>query len=405
MKSSTGTLTFIGTYIFFLVVALTYAPFSVIFHDLSLFFSGQALSIEIGAPSFIEVMMLILGLAAIELPLMFLCLQFMSLSAGSHKGSHGVNEMVKCNKEDRKFANIWLLVFFEEAFARGLFLGVFAGYIFTSTFAFYFFFLLGNGIWAFIHLANYKNEKDRKLIRVLPQFISGIFLTYVFVKYGLIVAVIAHFVFNSMIFCMYKQQNTDMTDLFQTLLSAGYALLGYCQLEKPLSDIMTWFYYSEDTVFALPGWGFWDYLWLNIFIGGCVSLIFDVLLYDRTGIGKEDKKDKENDVTGGKLAIAIPLLLVVVTLFLAGMYSLGFWISGWFFVLTPTRVLFITIMPGLLVKSNSYSGAIRHFWTLLSIGYVSFCIYQAMGLGEFILYFMICMLFAIPKVVLNLLDD
>ncbi|MCH7759128.1 CPBP family intramembrane metalloprotease, partial [Patescibacteria group bacterium] len=90
--------------------------------------------------------------------------------------------------------------FIEELLFRWLPLGLIAKItFFSSIFWFYILFLAGNLIWSLMHLGNF-NKKDRQLIRVFPIFILGIFLTYIFVKYGLLASAVTHITYNIIIF-------------------------------------------------------------------------------------------------------------------------------------------------------------------------------------------------------------
>lgn len=55
--------------------------------------------------------------------------------------------------------------------------------------------LSSSAIFAFVHIFNQKTE-NRKIILVLPQFVGGILLSYIFLSFGLFGSIIVHFAFN-----------------------------------------------------------------------------------------------------------------------------------------------------------------------------------------------------------------
>lgn len=65
----------------------------------------------------------------------------------------------------------------------------------AHAFWFYLPMVAANALFALIHLPNYA-RRDRRLLRVLPQFLGGFWEAYFFARYGLFGAVASHFLFN-----------------------------------------------------------------------------------------------------------------------------------------------------------------------------------------------------------------
>ena len=98
------------------------------------------------------------------------------------------------------FRGVNIVVFLEELLARGLLFWLplyLSGY---NIVVFYIFWILSNGIWALLHLGNYR-EGDRSLWLVLPQFIGGLFIeSYAFLKFGFWVAYAVHLFYDFILF-------------------------------------------------------------------------------------------------------------------------------------------------------------------------------------------------------------
>ena len=402
--SPLGVWSLITTYLLFVYISINYGGYSAALSDMSLLISGDYHLIEQGANSFIDVLLYIVTLTTINLPLMIPCILLIYLFSGKNEGGHGVKEAVGCDKENRKFANLWFVVTAEELAARWLFLGVLSQWL-TGPVWFYILFILGNGIWALVHLFNYKRKEDRQVIRVLPQFISGLFFTCIYVKFGLIATILCHFIFNSVLFTVSKNQNTNGIDLLQFLLSIGYFFLGSWCLDKPLSDLFVWFDYANVDSFAISGWNRMDYMWAALTIGGATSAIFDFALYDRGEIGDKEKEDDKDTPPLGTMLILTPFFILGIFLLAALFNEVGYWATGFIAFDIPTRIFLLVVVLGMIRKSSSYSGASRQFWSILTVSYITACLYQAVSLWDFIVVLAISCIFAIPKIILDKLDD
>ncbi len=99
-------------------------------------------------------------------------------------------------------------VLLEELLARYLFLGLIAP-IFHSSAITIFLILIGNSLFAAVHLFNYKDKKERNLSLVASQFLSGLLLSYIFLRYGLVITFIIHFFFDVLLMSTLKKQPLD----------------------------------------------------------------------------------------------------------------------------------------------------------------------------------------------------
>jgi hypothetical protein len=249
-------------------------------------------------------------------------------------------------------------------------------------------FLIGNGIWALIHLSNYNEEKDREILRVLPQFTAGIFFTYVFVKYGLFEVILAHFASNAVLFAMHKVENINIGDVLIVGYYIACASISYALIDKPLIDILPWF--ADNLVFRLQGWEFWDYVKVSVFLSSFLVLVFDLLMYDRGKVG-QNKLGFTDYIIG----------IMIVNLLLYGTYAL----LGLFIINTPYLVLVIAILFTFLQRGASGSAMARTFWSGLPSVYVTICILQALGFWPAIGWVAVRTAIDVPRIILNKLNS
>lgn len=195
---------FVATYCLLAAIAWYTDGFALVISDLKLFFSGEALSIAVLTGDYIKLLSYTAASIVIDLPMVALAAFVSYLLDGNHTGEHGVSSLLNLKEEAPLFKRLFKLVVLEELYARGLFLGILLSIAPQNAILLYLLFLIGNGTWALVHLSNFKKQSDRKVSRVLPQFVSGIFFTLIFLKFGLIGAIFSHFAFNALLFAFIK---------------------------------------------------------------------------------------------------------------------------------------------------------------------------------------------------------
>jgi hypothetical protein len=354
--------------------------------------SGGVNQIVNNDKTFLMMFPIIVAVVVLELPATILAAIFQAKLLGK-SGKHGLTELFREMGEGNHFFTFFVLVLVEELFARWLFLGVLTKIPFLSgAVAFYALFLIGNGIWALIHLSNFKEEKDRRMLRVLPQFVAGAFFTFVFVKYGLLAVVLTHFASNAVLFAFHKIQRVNVIDA----LIVGYAALcagvSYWLIDKPVTDILPWF--ADNPTFVLTGWEFWDYLKVSVFLSSCFVIVFGFLLYDR-GAVQQQKDGKEYGLPVYLIGLAIVIGL------LYGLYAL----LGLFIASVPYRILVLAILFTFLQKGASGSAVARSFWTGLPNVYITMCILQALGFWLAVGYVLAEAVIEAPRMVLLKRDN
>lgn len=382
----------LATYLLLALIAWKSAVFGTVINELHLLATGGFREISNNHTSFLMMFSTMIAIVVLELPCTMLAALIQKMVHGEN-GKHALTSTLAKMTEGNLFYTFFVIVLIEEVFARWLFLGLLPQIPFLSgTLAFYALFFIGNSLWALLHLANFKEEKDRKVLRVLPQFVAGIFFTYIFIKFGLLAVILTHFASNAIIFALHKIQRTGMIDACIVGYAALIAAISYSVMDKPLTDILPWF--ADNPVFSLPGWTFWDYVKISLFVTSCSSLIFGLLLYDKGNAGKKGIT-KATDF----IAIAISLPIAVIVLYILYM------IMGLFIANIPYRVLALAILLCFSQKGASGSAMSRTFWCGLPDTFIAICILQALGFWSAVCWMGIEALFAIPNLYLNSLDD
>lgn len=387
-----GSISALCTFGLLALIAWKSDVFGMVVRELTIFMSGGFREVASNHTTFLMMFPVIFAVVVLELPCTVGAAILQAKILGK-SGKHALSDFFKEMGEGNHFFTFFVVVLLEELFARWFFLGLLTKIPFLSgTVAFYALFLIGNGIWALIHLSNYKEEKDRKALRVLPQFVAGTFLTYVFVKYGLLAVIMAHFASNIVVFAVHKVQRINMVDGLIVGYGALCAAISYILIEKPFVDILPWF--ADNPVFRLQGWGFWDYVKVSVFLSSCFVVVFGLLLYDRGEAGKK-KSDKDIGIVG--YIVSIPIVIGL----LYGIYAL----LGLFIANVPYRVLVLAILFTFLQKGASGSAMARTFWSGLPDTYITMCILQALGFWPALGWVAVETAIHAPRIILNKLDD
>lgn len=171
------------------------------------------------------------------------------------------NDMFRTKSPQRLFAMIMVRLLEEELFARFLFLGLMTRIPgLGGTLCFYLFALCGNILWTLLHLRMFPNKKDRKLVVVLPQFIQGLFYTMIFVAHGFFAALMAHVIFDMVLFCTDRRivfrPSRLLLSLYHLIFFGVFASLFFGMRNRSLLDIVS----VENLA---PDWTSVDYLYLD----------------------------------------------------------------------------------------------------------------------------------------------
>lgn len=387
-KKLLGTISALATFAIMVTVAWVTGALSTAFSEFASFMTGGFREIAASETTFMMMLAIIVAVVVMELPSCMAGTYIQAAVHGQHN-SHAVREMFEKMTDGNHFMNLFLLVFVEELFARWLFIGLLPKIPFLSgDVAFYVLLVVGNALWALLHVLNFKEQKDRKVLRTLPQFIAGFFFAFIFVKYGLFAAVLTHFASNAVIMSMFKKQRVNGVDAMAFGYSAITAGVSYLLMTKPLTDIQPWF--ADGSSFQLEGWGFWDYVKLSVFVTAGLFALFSLLLYDRGEVADQDIKWWYH-------IVGIPVM--------AGILFGGYKLLGFVTDDTPTRVLILAAMVAFVSTMDSASAIARTFWYVLPDTFITICVLQALGFWPAIGWLAVETAIHSPRLVLNKFDD
>lgn len=232
----------------------------------------------------------------------------------------------------------------EELFARLLFIGV-GGYFWHGQIATYVLFLVGNGLWALVHLSNYRDPRDRQILRVLPQFVGGIFLTATFLQWGFFAALLVHLAYDMVLFSWDRRNIFGTAEIGAIILNIVWLVLGLVFVGKPLSDLTHWASFTGS--FAISGWGFWNYFWAVLVIEGGLTIVGDLLAFDF---------EESEEVVDLPDRVLYSALMVVMLLG-------GYWLISLLTANVLDRLLVLAIALLFFSTSGSGSNLARMFWT------------------------------------------
>jgi hypothetical protein len=272
----------------------------------------------------------------------------------------------------RKVHNHYLImtgtVTAEELFARLLFLGVplWLGHKHLSHGLFLALFFVGNSIWAAVHIMNYKDPKERRLLRTAPQFVAGVFFTVIFINFGFFGGLVVHLAYNNLLFATMRRGIFNIGEVVAIVWHGIIvALSGFCLMyirgKSPLD--MTYWLDHNATSYRIPGWTAWDYAWGVLMVCSLLYIIADLMLFDLY-CGNRHRHVFDN--------------------LLKALYIIGFSFAGFFGLQalgTPfeMRIAVMALALIAIVRTSSGSGMARAFW--IGIPWMMVLLYATLALG------------------------
>lgn len=393
-----GTLSMLGTFVLFAYISHVTGSFTTVLHEMYFFISGRVFEIPHGRFVLSEMLPVLFAVIVLELPFCFGAGFLVENILSKRKGGHALTSKFEDTEKKYYFFHHVSVVSLEELGARWFFLGILANIPFLSgTIAFYILFLLGNSVWALIHLTNFEDERDQHPLRTLPQFVSGFFLGYVFVKYGLFATILTHIASNSILFAKFKVQKFTLFNAYIIAYTALCAAVSFLSMTKPLTNVLPWF--TENPQFLLDGWGFWDYLKISVCVTSCLVFVSALLLYDYSDAGEEG----EQEVNISPL-VRVVMMVGAIPLVVGLMYG-AYALLGLFIPSIPQRILAIAIIYNCLWQGGRGSSTARTFWVGLPEVYISICLLQALGFWGAVALVFIETLIHTPRIVLAKLNN
>lgn len=362
-----GIITLAGVWCILLGFALWSGGFGRMWTAILGFVSGNLDAVRAINDSLVSLLSIMAASVVIEAPLMVLILALIRAVAQDPQGDHAVDKLLNSGTKPY-YLIMTATVTAEELVTRGIFLGI--PLLITSNrlpdWMFYGLFLVGNAVWAAVHLHNYKLKSDRNPIRILPQFIGGITLTIVFVNYGLLGAIMVHLAFNFLMLSAMRKGIFNKGEILVILWHALVAIISFVVLTqifgKSLLDLGHWFDANVHS-FVIPGWQIEHYLAVTLFLASAITILGELLLFDL-----HPAQIEAAGLDGFGQAMVI-LALSFISFF--GLQFIG--------VPFDTRVLIMALVFLVVRKSASGSGMARVFWIGLPV--LMLQLYAILALG------------------------
>ncbi len=359
--SALGLVTGLGIWLLLILTTVMTDGYGPVFSAIGDFFGGRPQGLD-GAQVFdLSTLLFIVATLTIMLPAVILTGILLLILFGTHTG-HSLDKLFKSGKKSL-FAVILVVVAIEELATRWLFLGALT-YIFDGVVAYYVLFVVSNVLFAYAHIYNFESKSDRQLLRVMPQFVAGMFFAITFTKYGLFAAILLHFAFNMALFAVHKKKSLGQKNLYTLVCSVAMLIIGLVLFDQRLTDVLQWL--QPNGGFALSGWNFVDYLLLLFVITGATGVLAELLTFDRYDL----------DVTTNVGELVLGTLLVPL------LYLGMLWVTS---LVIPNQIIQI-LVTGLLVlcivKPQTPSHCSKMFWMDIPELFVLLCAITALGFWQ-----------------------
>lgn len=282
----------------------------------------------------------------------------------------------------------YAIIVFEELIARVLFLTIIGDWLLHAQYPLMIILLvIGNTAWAALHLANYKDPKDRKVLAVLPQFLGGLVLGYIYIRYGFLITLLVHLTFDFIILSSDKKQDNIAESVINSfywlvVLIISTLVLNSYELNT-LHSLGKWFTQSE--IFTKPTENLWLMALMVVNFQATFNFITYFLVLDRT-----------RPVVEGISKLTFFQSLIVYTLAgsIATMWILGLnWLAALVFPSIALRAVWIACTLTFLKDPKSGSGMANLWFTDIPVIFVYVFVVLNFGILESIFILTISYLF------------
>lgn len=250
--------------------------------------------------------------------------------------------------------DFYFLITLEEAF-RYLFVVIIAmKWLHTTSLWVIVFMLIGNIIWALLHLFNYKNPEDRKVKLVLPQFITGLLYFYILIRYGFFITLIVHLTFDFIILSSEKLQDNTTAKIINFvywLVVGGIAWWLMATLNLSFAPIIA---LLASPVIIAPELGIFEMAILLIAVEAVLMLISNFLLLDDVSTPKNDNKATPS------LGDWLVAIAGITTIYIGIIYGLTWLLGHW--VINPYTTALIVSMLMIFFSSPKSGSAMANLW-------------------------------------------
>ncbi len=345
-----------------------------LWNDLLTFFSGKIKAITPGGTMVVTMGMMI-GIVVLRIPIALTILFIVKKILGKPVSNRSIFKYGDAKKY--WLAELLVIITIEEIIGRWLFIDFLPdAFGITSTIGIWAFLIAGNALWSWMHLANFKQEKEKKIGYVTTQFIGGFFYAFVFIKFGLIPCILMHFMFNAILFSGLKGQVTENNRYIKIVSHLLVVGIAYLLFNQDIRDLLIWFE-GKGTPAPLPGWTLLDYIAITITISSLIDVIFTLIYYD-------ESTDTKTDSVGEKILPAIigPFLLL-------GMIYIANYIFSGVIPSIYLRMVMVYLIIMSMVKSISPNHAVKLFWMGFTSGSIGMCCIVALGWKMGVIYLLI----------------
>lgn len=330
------------TWILLLVFTWAAGGFPAFFEIARNFFTGDLAAVkELGGSNMVPV---IAATSAVLIPMMVAISSILDKHVPPETSQNLRNTSPK-----RLFAIVMITLLCEELLFRFPFLGLMTKIPkLDGTGFFYLLSVIGNLLFAWVHLMMNFSRQDRKWIIVLPQFVGGIFLTMIYASHGFFAAFGAHVIYDMIVFCANKhisfQLSRFILSFYHLFFLGVYSLLFFGVRDHSLLDIKL---VVEN---GIPNWGFIDYCSLVGILTASTFLVLELLWYDL------EQVSPSNLVNIGLLVSLAYLAVLLINNYL----------PEYLLISTVGAATTITFLE----KSISESGVSRLFWKSVLLTFV-----------------------------------
>lgn len=377
-KSAVGLFGFLGLvallFAFTLVTGVNYPS---LIGEIFIFLSGGAFQLSVGGDLFHAAV----NTLAIAIVGIFSSIALVVVSeklAGSSKSHVGFEDVFAKGP-----TALFGVVTVEEILTRQIFLGLLTR-LFPGVVAFYVLMFVGNALWAALHLYNYDDEKERSLIRVLPQFAGGLLHSFVFYKYGFWLALLGHFTKDVILAAMSKNIDLDhkhwiITGYYLVVFVAVMVVMG---ISGPgFSLLAAW---AIGGLAPISGLGLWEFVLLLWAVDSLIPFLLGLI-----GLDSPSSRRKQG------LAETLFGIGLSVVLLLGMNWALSS-IIGEVFV----RAAIIAVIMSLTARTKSGSELARAWFLLLPTVFLAVGATVSLGFwGSVGLFFSFSVLHLIPNLI------
>lgn len=313
-----------------------------IYNDfVSVYFGGNFNQIALTLGGSIK---LILQYTLLDLAISLLILQFIpkgkSISMGNIFGNGPIP--------------IYITIIAEELFARWFFITVIGTWIFQGSYlAIIISLVVGNVVWALVHLSNYKDPADRKIMAVLPQLLSGFIYAFIYIRYGFIVCLFVHLTFDFVLMAMDKKRNTVSKNIINgiywlVVLLATLFVVNWQAITLP--SLTPWL----NNELVAPATQMWPMVALILY-----SMCFGGLLTNLLGFDDFEDSAAETLIKNGFLSYILNNMLAMIILI--GLIAFLSWGLS-LFIHSAITVAIIICLLFVLISQPKSGSAMANVW-------------------------------------------